>query len=139
MALDVKEVEYYDIIVDGPVGNWAKLLSVFSGAGVNLLAFKAVSVGRGRTRFSLFPNDAAKMEAEARKANLKLDGPHFSLLVKGYGDEPGELAGIYEKLSGVGVVVSESSGIADIKDSYGVVLYMKSEDCGKALAALSAK
>jgi hypothetical protein len=136
MALDVKSVEYFDVTVEGGVGEWAKLLSVFSEAGVNLLAFKAGSVGRDRTRFSLFPNDAAKMEAGAKKMGLKLDGPYHALLVKGYGDEPGELAGIYEKLSSAGVVVSESSGIADIKDSYGVVLYVEEGDCEKALAAL---
>jgi hypothetical protein len=72
----------------------------------------------------------------AKKAGLKLDGPHSALLIKGDNDESGELADIYEKLSQADIHVHESSGIADIKGSYGVILYLKQEDCEKAMAAL---
>jgi hypothetical protein len=44
------------------------------------------------------------------------------------------LAGIYEKLSQAGVYAS--NGIADIKGSYGVILYFRQEDDEKAVAAL---
>ncbi|MBN1799705.1 MAG: hypothetical protein JW822_14105 [Spirochaetales bacterium] len=81
-----------------------------------------------RTRFSLFPDDSLKMKHGAEKAGLNLDGPHSSLLIKGYDDESGALADIYEKLSQADIDVYESSGIADIKGSYGVVLYLKHEE-----------
>lgn len=64
MALDIKKVEYYNVTVDGRAGEGSKLLSVFAGAGVNLLAFKAVPVEHMRTRFSLFPNDNLKLNRE---------------------------------------------------------------------------
>jgi hypothetical protein len=136
MALDIKKVEYYNITVDGYAGEGYKLLSVFAGVGVNLLAFKAVPVEPKRTRFSLFPDDSSKMKNGAKKAGLNLDGPHSALIVKGYDDESGECANIHEKLSQAGIDVYESSGIANIKGSYGVVLYLKQEDCEKAMAAL---
>ena len=136
MALDIRKVEYYDVTVDGTAGEGSKLLSVFAGAGVNLLAFRAVPAEGGRTRFSLFPDDGAKMTGGAKKAGLRLDGPHSALILKGYEDEPGGLADIYEKLSRAGVDVYESSGIADIRGSYGVVLYLRREDPEKAMAAL---
>lgn len=136
MSLDIKKVEYYNITVDGHAGEGSKLLSVFAGVGVNLLAFKAVPVEHMRTRFSLFPDDGLKMTDGAKKAGLTLDGPHSALLIKGYDDESGALAGIYEKLSQADINVYESSGIANIKGSYGVVLYFKQEDCEKAVAAL---
>jgi hypothetical protein len=50
-------------------------------------------------------------------------------------DEPGECADIFRKLSQVGIEVNESIGIADIYDSYIVVLYLQQEDCEKAIAA----
>ncbi len=136
MTLDIRKVEYYNITVEGHVGEGAKLLSVFAGVGVNLLAFKAISLEPRRTRFTLFPKDGSKMTAGAKKAGLDLDGPYSALLIQG-DDESGALADIYEKLSQADITVSESSGIADIKGGYGVVLYLKQEDCEKAAAALS--
>lgn len=135
MELAVKRVEYYNITIDGHAGEASKLLSLFADAGVSLLAFKAVPIEPGRTRFSLFPNDGLKMTNGAKKAGLELDGPHSALLIEG-DDESGALADIYEKLSLAGIKVGESSGIADINGGYGVVLYIKEEDCEKAVVAL---
>ena len=136
MALDIKKIEYYNITVEGQVGEGSKLLSVFADVGVNLLAFKAVALESMRTQFTLFPDDGLKMTDGAKKAGLNLDGPHAALLIKGDNDESGELADIYAKLSQADIHVSESSGIADIKGSYGVILYVRQEDCEKAMAAL---
>ena len=136
MTLEIKKTEYYNITVDGHIGEGSKLLSVFAGVGVNLLAFKAVALEPMRTRFTLFPDDGIKMNDGAKKAGLKLDGPHPSLLIKGDTDKSGDLADIYEKLSQEDINVHESSGIADIKGSYGVILYLNHEDCEKALAVL---
>jgi len=88
-----------------------------------------------RTQFTLFPDDGSKMNDGAKKAGLNLDGPHSALLIQG-DDESGALADIYEKLSQADINVYESSGIANIKGSYGVILYVKQEDCEKAMAAL---
>ena len=135
MPFDVKRVEYYNVVVEGHVTEGSKLLSVFAGAGVNLLAFKAVPLEPLRTRFTLFPNDGSKMINGAKKAGLTLDGPHAGLLIEG-DDESGALGDIYERLSQANIDVYESSGIANIKGAYGVVLYLKPEDCEKALATL---
>lgn len=136
MTLDLTKVEYYNLTVDGHAGEGSKLLSVVAGFGVNLLAFKATPMDPMRTRFSLFPDDSLKMKAGAKKAGLDIDGPYFALLLKGYDDESGALADIYVKLSQAGIDIYESSGIANIKGSYGVVLYLKQEDCEKAMATL---
>jgi len=135
MAFNIKRVEYYNITVEDHAGEGSKLLSLFAGVGVNLLAFKAVPLEPMRTQFTLFPNDGVKMTAGAKKAGLELEGPHSALLIQG-DDESGALADIYEKLSQADIQVNESSGIADVKGSYGVVLYLKQEDCEKAMAAL---
>ena len=135
MALDIEMVEYYNITVEDQAGEGSKLLSLFAGVGVSLLAFKAVPLEPRRTQFSLFPDDGLKMTDGAKKTGLKLDGPHSALLIQG-DDESGALADIYEKLSQADINVNESSGIADIKGSYGVILYLEPEDCEKAVAAL---
>jgi hypothetical protein len=136
MAFDIERVEYFNITVDGNVREGSKLLSIFASVGISLLAFKAVPLASNRTRFTLFPNDPSKMIDGAKKAGLKLDGPCSALIIQG-DDESGALADIYEKLSRAGIKVNESSGIANIKGWYGVVLYFEQADCEKAADALS--
>ena len=135
MALDVKVVEYYHTTVDGHAGDASRLLSVFAGVGISLLAFKAVPLAPGRTRFTLFPDDGRKMTDRAGKAGLELDGPYSALFIRG-DDESGALAEIYEKLGQAEITVNESSGIADINGGYGVILSLEQQDCERAVAAL---
>jgi hypothetical protein len=135
MALDIKQVEYYNIIVDGHIADGSKLLSIIAGAGVSFNAFKAVPLDPMRTQFSLFPMDSANMTDSAEKAGLKFDGPYSAILIKG-DEKSGALSDIYKKLSQAGIQVDESSGIADINGGYGVVLYLKQEECNNAMMAL---
>ena len=135
MAFDVERIDYYTMTVAEQVGDGSRLLSVFAGVGVDLLAFKAVSLAPGGARFTLFPRDGSKMTEGARKAGVELDGPRPALLVKG-GEKPGAWARIYEKLSQAKVPVREASGLAHINGGYGVILYLEPEDCERAAAAL---
>lgn len=136
MALEIKKVEYFNIIIESGAGDANKLLSTFATHGISLLAFKGIPVDQKHNQYSLFPNDSSKMIDGAKKSGLILDGPHFAILIKSNSDEPGECADIFKKLSQIDIKVIESCGIADIKDSYGVILYLESEDCEKAIAAL---
>jgi hypothetical protein len=135
MALDILQVEYYNITVEDQIANAAKLLSTIAGAGVDFHAFKAIPVKPNRTQFTLFAKDSSKMTDGAKKSGLELDGPYFALLIKG-DEKSGALADIYKKLSRAGIQVDEACGIADINAGYGVILYLKQEDCGKAMTVL---
>ena len=135
MALDILQVEYYNITVEDQITNASKLLSTIAGAGVDFHAFKAIPVKPNRTQFTLFAKDSVKMTDGAKKSGLGLDGPYFALLIKG-DEKSGALADIYKKLSQAGIQVDEACGIADINAGYGVILYLKQEDCGKAMIVL---
>ena len=135
MALDIKRVEYYNISIKGQITDASKLLSTIAGAGVDFHAFKAIPVKPNRTQFTLFAKDSSKMIDGAKRSGLNLEGPYSALLIKG-DEKAGALSGIYKKLSHAGIQVDEASGIADINAGYGVILYLKQEDCEKAVAAL---
>lgn len=135
MALDILQVEYYNITVEGRITNASTLLSAIAGAGVDFHAFKAIPVEPGKTQFTLFAKDSAKMMEGAKKSGLELDGPYFALFIKG-DEEQGALAGIYKRLSQAGIQVEEACGIADINAGYGVILYLAQEDCDKAMTVL---
>ena len=135
MTLKYRKVEYYNIVVRGHIAEGSRLLTTIADAGVDFLAYKTIPLDQDRTQFTLFPVESSKMTAGAVKAELNLDGPHYAIIITG-DEKPGALAEIYRKMSQEGIQVEESSGIAHINDGYGVVLYLKQEDCDKAVAAL---
>ena len=135
MVFDVLHVEYYNITVEDQITDAAKLLSTIAAAGVDFHAFKAIPIKPNRTQFTLFAKDSARMTEGAQKSGLELDGPYSALLIKG-DEKAGALSVIYKKLSQAGIQVDEACGIADINSGYGVILYLKQEDCSKALTAL---
>jgi hypothetical protein len=135
MKLNYREVDYYNIAVQGDVAEGSRLLTTIADAGVDFLAYKAVPLEQNRTQFTLFPKDGSKMSAGAVKAGFKLDGPYSAVIITG-DEKPGALAEIYRRLSQANIQIEESSGIAHINGGYGVVLYLRQEDCGKAMAVL---
>jgi len=135
MAFNILQVEYYNITVPGRIPDAANLISTIAATGVDFHAFKATPLEPDRTQFTFFAKDSSKMTDGAQKAGLKLDGPYSALLIKG-DEKSGALADIYEKLSQAGIQVDEASGIADINAGYGIILYLKREDCDKAMNIL---
>jgi hypothetical protein len=83
----------------------------------------------------LSPEDANSLARLAEDEGLQLDGPQNSLLIRG-DDELGALAGVHRDLANAHVNVSASSGITDGGGGYGQVVYVASEDFGRATAAL---
>jgi hypothetical protein len=135
MAFNILQVEYYNITVQGQITEASNLISRIAGVGVDFHAFKATPLEPDRTQFTFFAKDSSKMTEGAKKSGLELDGPYSAILIKG-GEKAGALADIYERLSKAGIQVDEASGIADINAGYGVILYLKREDCDKAMTVL---
>jgi hypothetical protein len=135
MAFNILQVEYYNITVQGQITEASNLISRIAGVGVDFHAFKATPLEPDRTQFTLFAKDSSKMTEGAKKSGLELDGPYSAILIKG-DEKAGALADIYERLSKAGIQVDEASGIADINAGYGVILYMKREDCDMAMTVL---
>ena len=84
---------------------------------------------------SVFPEDTLKLENEAARAGVELDGPHPALIVQG-DDELGALVAIHLKLYEAHVNVYASNGVTDGRGSFGYVIYVKPEDYGSAADAL---
>jgi hypothetical protein len=135
MAFNILQVEYYNITVQGQITEASNLISRIAGVGVDFHAFKATPLEPDRTQFTFFAKDSSKMTEGAKKSGLELDGPYSAILIKG-DEKAGALSDIYERLSKAGIQVDEASGIADINAGYGVILYLKREDCDKAMTVL---
>lgn len=135
MAFTVRKVDYFYATVGDETTAGYRILNELAGLGINLLAFVAVPVGPARTQLTLFPEDGAKLQTAARRAQWLLDGPQHALLVQG-DDELGALAGVHETLERAGVRVYASSGVTDGRGSYGYVLYVRPEEYARAAEAM---
>ena len=135
MAFTIRPVDYYYASVWDAPGVAYEVLSQLANLGVNLLAFTAVPNGPNMVQFALFPEEPAKLVAEARAADLALEGPHHALLVQG-DDELGALASVHERLVDAGVNVYASSGVTGEHGVFGYVVYVREDQFKKAVGAL---
>jgi hypothetical protein len=135
MDYSVRSAQYYHgTLADRPEEAY-DFLAQLADLGINLLAFTAVPVGPSHMQLTLFPEDPERLETEAKRAGLTLDGPHAAILVQG-DDELGALARIHERLAGASVQIYASNGIADGRGSYGYLIYLREDQFDSAIDAL---
>jgi len=136
VAFAIRSVEYFYANVRDELGAAYRFLSQLAELGVDLLAFTAVPSGPALAQFTLVPTDAGKLLAQARVADLPLDGPYHAFLVQG-DDELGALANVHEQLVKAGVDIFASSGVSDGRGAFGYLVYVREDQFEKAGAALN--
>jgi hypothetical protein len=135
MAYTIRRVEYFYASIRDELGAAYRVLSQLAELGVDLLAFTAVPSGPNLAQVALFPSDPNKLAAEARSAQLPLDGPYHAFLVQG-DDELGAFASVHEQLFRAGIDVYASSGVTDGRDAFGYVVYVREDQFERAAQAL---
>lgn len=135
MAFTIRPVDYYYLNVRDELGAAYRVLSTLAERGVNLLAFTAVPSGPSLAQFAIFPEDPNLLMAEARAAQLPLEGPHHALLVQG-DDVLGAFASVHERLYRAGVDIYASAGVTDSRNAFGYIVYVREDQFERAIAAL---
>jgi hypothetical protein len=135
MAFTIRPVDYYYSNVRDELGAAYRVLSALAERGVNLLAFTAVPSGPSLAQLAIFPEDPNRLVAEARAAQLPLEGPHHALLVQG-DDVLGAFASVHERLFQAGVDIYASSGVTDARNAFGYVVYVREDQFDRAVEAL---
>jgi hypothetical protein len=135
MAVRIRRIHYYSTTVRDAPGEGYRVLSSLAEQQVNLVAFTGVPIGSNLTQLTLFPDDESLFVSAAGKSGLKLEGPHFALLVQG-DDQFGAIAEIHRRLSAAKVNVYASNGVADGVGGYGYVLHVRPEHFENAVQAL---
>jgi|SRR5215471_6791687 len=136
MAFHIRRVDYFYTTVKDQPGEAYKVLSLLASLGINLLAITAVPFGPTNTQLTIFPEDSGQLRNQAEKSGLKLEGPQPAILVQG-DDRMGALAEVHSKLYEADVNIYASSGVSDGKGSYGYIIYVRSDDYERAVAALN--
>jgi hypothetical protein len=135
MAHQIRKIDYYHLTVQDQPGEAYKVLSYLADLGISMSAFSAIPMGPNSMLLTIFPEDSLKLSKQLKYAGQRLDGPHRALLVQGT-DEVGALIDIHMKLYQAGVNVSAASGVTSGKDSFGYVIYIRSDEFEKAVEAL---
>jgi hypothetical protein len=135
MAVTVKQVDYYYANVRDEIGAAYRLLAALAERGINLFAFTAVPSGPSLAQFAIFPEDPRRLEAEAKLAQIPLEGPHHAFLVQG-DDELGGVAHVHQQLFDARIDVYASSGVTDGRGAFGYVIYVREEQFEEAAHAL---
>jgi hypothetical protein len=135
MSFRIQRANYYSVTVKDEPGEAYKLLSLLAERGINLVAFTAVPIGPTATQLSIFPEDTARFEHEAKQTGLMAQGPYSAFLVQG-DDELAQLAKVHMLLYEAKINVYASNGVADGKGSFGYLIYVRPEDFKAAAKAL---
>jgi hypothetical protein len=118
-------------------GQGAKVLGALRDAGVSLLAFSGFPRG-GQAQIDLVIDRPAALRGVARREGWRLVGPKRGFLVQGT-DRVGAVHRHLEKLADAGINVTAADAVAAGGGRFGMVLWVKPRDYGRAARALGAR
>jgi hypothetical protein len=133
----VRKVNYCYPIVPNRAGQGARLLAELERAGVNLLAYSGFPVGGGRSQLDLVLEEMGPLRRLARRNGWRLSKVKKGFLIQGT-DEVGAVHRHLKKLAKAGINVIAADAVAAGKGRYGMILWVKPRDYGRAAKALGA-
>ena len=137
MAHRVMKVNYCKLMVSSRAGQALRILNALRDGGVNLLAFTGFPAG-GKAQIDLITKDIAGVRRVARKHGWRPSVTKRGFLVQG-DDEVGAAARVVARLAHAGINMTAMDAVTAGKGRYGMILWVKPRDYGRAARALKAK
>ena len=132
----IRKVSYFAMDVADKPGEAARVLTVLSQAGVNLLAFSGFPRGR-RSQMDFIPEDVELFRKALSVARLKVQSKKTGFLLQG-DDRPGAVAEVLQKLADASINVTAVDGVSAGGGRWGAILWVKPQSVNKAAKALQA-
>ena len=132
----IRKVSYFAMDVADKPGEAARVLTVLSQAGVNLMAFSGFPRGR-RAQLDFVPEDVELFRKALSLARLKVQAKKTGLLVQG-ADRPGAVAEVLQKLADANINVTAVDGVSAGGGRWGAILWVKPQSVNKAAKVLQA-
>jgi hypothetical protein len=137
MADRVRKVSYCYLLVPSRPGQGAAMLSALREAGIDLLAYTGFPVGGGRAQIDLVSDDLAGIRRLARAQGWRLSAPKRGFLIQGE-DKVGAVQRHLQRLADARINVTAADAVTAGKGRYGMILWVKAKDYGRAARALKA-
>lgn len=128
-------VPYHYCTINDEPGAALEVLEMLTDAGINQSAIAFIPVGPNMTELAIFPDDTDALLRLAAAAGLTLFGPHQAILIEG-DDALGALVDFHRRLANQGVNIYASTAVTCGHGHFGMLIYVKNEDIGRARSAL---
>lgn len=138
MADSVRKVRYSYVMVPNRAGTGAAALARLREAGVNLVAYSGFPATGGKAQIDLVTDDIAGLRRVAKKSGWRLSRVKKGFLFQG-DDRIGTVHRHLAKLAAAKVSVVAADAVAAGKGRYGMILWVKAKDYGRAARALGAR
>jgi hypothetical protein len=136
--MSVRKVSYCYVLVPNRAGHGAKVLGALRDAGVNLLAYSGFPVRRGLAQLDLVVRAVGPIRAVARKHGWRVSEAKKAFLIQG-ADRVGAVHRHIQKLSDAGINVTAADAVSAGQGRFGMLLWVKARDHGRAARALKAR
>jgi len=133
----VRKVSYCYLLVPSRPGHGAAVLEALREAGIDLQAYSGFPAGGGRAQIDLVSEDMAGIGRVARKRGWRLSRPKRGFLVQGE-DKVGSVHRHLQRLADARVNITAADAVTAGKGRYGMILWVKAKDYGRAARALGA-
>jgi hypothetical protein len=138
MADSVRKVRYCYVMVPNRAGAGAGVLVRLREAGVNLVAYSGFPARGGQAQMDLVTDDVAGLRRVAKQSGWRLSAVKKGFVVQG-DDRVGAVHRHLQKLAARRVNVVAADAVAAGKGRYGMILWVKAKDYGRAARALGAR
>jgi hypothetical protein len=138
MAYKTRKVNYCYLTVNNRAGTAADILNQIKSAGINLLAFSGFPAKGGKSQLDLVADKLSGIMKLAKQNGWKVSKAKKGFLIQG-SDEMGAASKPVNRLAQVKINVVAADAVAAGKGRYGMILWVKPKDYGRAARALNAK
>ena len=137
MSYRVRKVNYCYLMVSSRAGQAANILGALKKGGVNLLAFSGFPGKGGKSQVDLVTDELSKVRRVAAKQGWKLSKTKQGFLAQG-DDEPGAVLRVVQRLADAKINMVAADAVSAGRGRYGMILWVKRGDVGRAAKALNA-
>jgi hypothetical protein len=137
MGYRVRKVNYCYLMAPSRAGQAAKILAALKDGGVDLLAFSGFPGRGGKAQVDLVTDDMGRVRRIGARQGWRLSRTKQGFLVQG-DDEPGAVLKVVQRLADAKINMVAADGVSAGKGRYGMILWVRPRDVGRAARALNA-
>jgi len=138
MADRVRKVNYCYVTVPNRAGHGVRVLGALAEAGVNLAAMVGFPASGGKAQLDFIGDGLGVIRRVAGRLGYRVSRTKRAFLIQG-ADKPGAVHRHLKRVADAGISLTASAGVASGGRRYGMVLWVKAKDYGRAARALRAR
>jgi hypothetical protein len=138
MANQVRKANYCYVKVPNRAGQGAAVLEALADAGVNLIAYSGFPVGGGTAQLDFVVDDVGAIRRLAKRQGWRVSPAKKCFVIRG-DDKIGAVQRQIAKLARAGINVTAADAVTSGNRRYGMLLWVKPKDYGRAARTLGAR